>query len=253
MINPTSIENELRNNFLKRVFEMRFLENQLKNFEDENEQEVYRKSLVVMLYSHFEGFFKEALDSFYIDILNNENIPIKEANYAIQACSLLDVFKDLQDGTNKSEIFKKALPDDSKLHIFHRRLEFIERLGEVFEVSITSKNRFIKIPTANQEKRPKEDKHVRGLVDTESNLKPIVISKILFQLGFSDNHFKSYESDIIQLLSIRNEIGHGTFTRGVQKSIYFKLKISVFRVCKALIKLIINALQNKEYLKEEFR
>ncbi len=252
MINVQNIKIELEDSLRKRVKEMLFLESQLKNISDENDKDVYRKSLVVMLYSHFEGFFKQAFDDFYVDIINNESVNISEANYAIQACSLLTVFKDLQNITNKSDIFKNSLPDDTELHTFHRRLEFVKNIDTVFGInSSTSTNKIAKIPITNQNKRL--DKGIKGLVDTESNLKPATIKKILFQLGFPHEIFKEYDTDIKDLLYKRNEIGHGTFTKGINKNTYIKLRKSVCYICIGVIKLVVAALQNKEYLREEYR
>ena len=43
-----------------RMDELRFLRNQLANIPDEKNKKRYRKTLIVMLYSYYEGFSKSA-------------------------------------------------------------------------------------------------------------------------------------------------------------------------------------------------
>ncbi|TAE00777.1 MAG: hypothetical protein EAZ97_04990 [Bacteroidetes bacterium] len=250
-MNIKDIESDIKAQFKKRCREMLFLESLLESIANETAKEIYRKSLVVMLYSHFEGFFKQILDDYYVDLINEEKIPLYQASYAIQVSSLLTVFKDLQDITNKSALFKNDLPDDKDLHLFSRRLEFTEKFDEIFGVNTNGK--IIKIPVANQNKRKKGEDHIKGLVDTESNLKLSVIRKILFQLGLPYDEFKIYDSSINQLLHNRNEIGHGTFTKGIEKGLYKSLRLSSYKICLGIKNLVLSALKNQEYLKKEFR
>ncbi len=251
MINANDTKIELERKLQKRKDELDFLEKYLEILNDNNEKNTYRKSLTVMLYSHFEGFFKEALNDFYVDLINAEGIPFHKASIHIQACSSLQVFKDLQNKSNKSDIFKKDLPEDSQLHYFHRRIEFVEEFSSLFLTG--SNNQIINIPTSNQEVAKQNKQQGKGLIDTGSNLKVPIFRKILFQLGFDYDSFKSREKNIKDLVDARNEIAHGTFSRGIDSGKYQRLRETVFEILDTIVTMIIEALEIKEYLKLEFR
>ena len=51
----------LEDELLWRFEEINFFKKQLINLEEENEQRKYRKSMVLIHYSHLEGFIKSAL------------------------------------------------------------------------------------------------------------------------------------------------------------------------------------------------
>ncbi|MFT6960637.1 MAG: hypothetical protein ACJAWV_000337 [Flammeovirgaceae bacterium] len=251
MIDTNGTKIELTRKLQKRKEELEFLEIYLESLNDVNKEDTYRKSLTVMLYSHFEGFFKEALNDFYVDLINAEEIPFHRASIHIQTCSSLQVFKDLQNITNKSGIFKKVLPEDSQLHYFHRRIEFVEKFSSLFLIG--SNEQIINIPTSTQEISQQKKQKTQSLVDTGSNLKVSVFRKILFQLDFDYDSFKSREHNIKDLVDARNEIAHGTFSRGIDSGKYQRLRENVFEILDAIVEMIVEALENKEYLKLEFR
>src|SRR5574337_1061994 len=145
-----------------RQSEIRFFQNQILNITSEKEQDKFRRVLILMLYAHFEGFCKFAFN-LYIDAVNREGITCAEVNFAIAAASLNDLFVSLRDPLKKCSGFKRELPDDTTLHRFARDREFLEQYVE-FE------KRLVSIPDE--------------VIDIESNLKPIVLRKILYRLGF---------------------------------------------------------------------
>ena len=85
---------QLEAEFSWRQEEILFFQNQCENVR-ESQKDKFRRALVLLLYSHFEGFIKFALVQ-YISFVNNENIDCKSANSAIAAASLADVLAALR-------------------------------------------------------------------------------------------------------------------------------------------------------------
>ena len=94
--------------------EIRFLRNQLANLEREDEKSKYRRALVPMLYAHYEGFCKVALQH-YVKVVNAAGIACEDASAAIIAASWELIFRRLANPKQKCDVFRDALPDDSKL------------------------------------------------------------------------------------------------------------------------------------------
>jgi len=168
------IEEELR----WRQDEIRFFSNQLSNIDTPDDQNQFRRAIVLLLYAHFEGFCKFAFLT-YIKVINGENLHCKDANFSIAASSLTDYFDALRNPENKTDYFRNALPEDRKLHRFARDKEFIENMQHY-------DHRPLVIPD--------------DVVDTESNLKPVVLKKMLFVLGFNHDAFTAIEGNIHLLL-----------------------------------------------------
>ncbi len=210
-----------------RVNEMRFLGNQLAYIRNEDAQKLYRKSLIVMLYSHFEGFCKTSF-LIYVKAVNKLGINRLDANNHIAAASLGEVFKYYGNTDRKNEYFKNSLPDDEKLHLFSRQVDLVAQLKELFDETVT-------IP--------------ESIVDTESNLKPVVLRKILFRLGFPYNVFGPHEGKIDFLLNRRNSVAHGTKDGGVTDSEYNGVQMTTYQIMTELTTLIMLTLEQQLYLK----
>ncbi len=219
---------ELEEEMSRRLDEIRFFRNQLSELGCDDEKERYCQCLVVMLYAHFEGFWKAAF-SIYLKAINQECIPCKEAIEQIVAASMSDLFSALSDPNSKCSFFRRPAPDDTKLHRFARHSEFAARIEDAFS-SVVS------IP-------------IDDVVDTESNLTPIVVRKNLFRLGFSHDEFKSEEGTINELLRRRNDIAHGSSRQGVPLDSYFSLESSVFGVMKRVVVLIFDSLRERRFQK----
>jgi hypothetical protein len=157
--------------------EIRKLQNLGEVMSETADKDQYRRALVLILYAHFEGFCKFAL-SLYCSAINSSGLQCDQADVALAATSLAELFRDLRNPEKKSDLFRHSLPDDRKLHIFAREREFVQRSTEFLR-------RNIQIPD--------------GIVDMESNLTPLVLSKNLFRLGFDHNAFAEYHSDIHKL------------------------------------------------------
>ena len=207
--------------------EIRFLRNQLAEISSYNDKKRYRKSLVVMLYSHYEGFSKFAMEQ-YVLVVNRENVKCKDANPSIVAGAWHSKFSAVESGDKKERVFKNALPTDEKLHRFARRREFVETIPN-FRVE------FAKIPD--------------DTVDVESNLKPVVLRKNLYKLGLPHDAFQTYEGKIGKLLAIRNSVAHGAKKEGLRREEYQPIEQAIFKVMDEFMEIIINSLKDKKFLK----
>jgi hypothetical protein len=207
--------------------EILFFQNQAAYLPTKQEQNKYRRAIILLLYSHFEGFFKFALQV-YVDAINGCGILCGEANHAIAAASLSEAFKALRDPSSKSDLFRNELPDDSKLHRLTRDREFVERTHEFW-------NRPVCIPD--------------DAIDVESNLKPAVLRKNIYLLGLPTERFAGVERDINNLLRIRNQIAHGASKEGIQEQAYERFRKITFGLMDILKRELTKALQEQSYRK----
>lgn len=219
----TAMETELE----WRQEELAFLKNQLSNIQDENQQNKYRKSLVLMLYSHFEGFVKICLLS-YIQYVNSLKLKREDFNERLIASSMNREFNAYDNNDEKCHIFKEELPEDRRLHKFHRRVNFLEKIEEFKQSDL-----FIPDET----------------IDTESNLWYIVLQKNLYKVGLPIDLFDDLSGDIDALVNRRNSIAHGTERAGVQETEYLKWEEKTYKVMEQIIKYIYCDVCNEKYLK----
>jgi len=209
-----------------REAEIRFFQNTCEQLDNPESAKQFRRALILMLYSHFEGYCKFAL-SLYVSVINASEAFCKDANPAIVASSISDVLQKLREGTGKAPEFRDALPDDSKLHRFARDREFVQRIDEVLA-------RRVKIP---------ED-----TIDMESNLKPVVLRKNLYRLGLQHDQFDDLEGQINKLLEFRNKIAHGASRAGIDRAAYDELRTSASRVMAGITAGVTRAVEERLYL-----
>ena len=226
-MNILDIRAQLEEELTWRLNELRFLRNQLAFIKDHDQKKLFRKSILVMLYSHFEGFCKTVF-LIYIKTINQERVTRSNANDFIATASLVEIFRAYDNLDKKCELFKRALPDDNKLHKFARQVDFVREFN-VFLAKI------VDLP--------------ESIVDVESNLKPIVLRKILYRLGFPHDAFESFEGEINHLLNLRNSIAHGAYKQGLEQAEYAKIETATFDVMFRIKKIIISALDKQEFLK----
>lgn len=207
--------------------EIRFFQNRLSDLDSESDKNQFRRALILILYAHFEGFFRFAL-AHYIRTINRENVSCKEARSALVAATMAEVFRDLRNPNSKCAEFRNTLPDDAKLHRFARDKEFVERFQQ-FE------GRRVNISD--------------DAVDTESNLKPPVIRKNLYHLGFAPDKFAAFEGQVNKLLAFRNPISHGETRKGVDAANYESLRDAAFDIMDAIKRDIMQAIEKREYLR----
>jgi hypothetical protein len=207
--------------------EIRFFQNRLAHLSSEEQKNQFRRALILILYAHFEGFCKFAL-TLYVNAINSEGIPCEKANYAIAAASLANLFMELRNPDKKCPEFRRTLPDDAKLHKFARDREFVERFTD-----------FINQPVLIPE-------HV---VDTESNLKPVVLRKNLYRLGFPHTQFDGVQGNVDKLLNYRNLIAHGETQTGIKQNVYEDLRVTTYTIMDEIKRVVMEALQEKLYLR----
>ena len=122
---------ELEQDLSWRLDEVRFLQNQAASLDDQSVSR-YRRALVLILYSHFEGYCKFCF-LHYIKTLNNLGIKCSEANEALAAATLSLAFQGLRDTQRKNPLFRRQLPDDPALHRFAREREFVAEVAQFIE------------------------------------------------------------------------------------------------------------------------
>ena len=172
---PDEFRAELEEELRWRQEELAFFKNQLVDIVLENDADRYRKSLVLILYSHFEGYVKIALQT-YIEYLNSLCVLQKDVVPALAASGMHKEFIAYENLDRKCAIFKTALPEDTALHRFYRRVDFIEQMND-FQNSVLHL----------------ED----SLIDTESNLWYVVLQTSVY---------KGYKRDKIEMRGDRAEM-----------------------------------------------
>ena len=230
-MNVAEIRAQLEQELAWRIDEILFFQNLCAAIDDESQRERFRRALVLLLYANFEGFCKFSL-SLYVSTINAEQIECSVANYAIAAASLGDVFASLRNVTSRAKEFKNDAPDDTKLHRFARDREFVERALDIM-------SRKVAIPD--------------NVVDTESNLNPVVLRKNLYRLGLPHDQFLNLEPEIHHLLSLRNKIAHGETKQGLPFREYEQLRDSAFQVMNKTSSEITRALSEGWFYRDEAR
>ena len=220
------ISAELNKELKWRFEELYFLQNLEANIENEELRRKYRKALIVMLYSHFEGFCKFAFD-YYIMSINSRKCIRSSLIPPLIAASMHKEFTAYDNLDIKCKIFKQSLPADPKLQLFSRRHDFICAFDDFLKV-------IAKIPD--------------NVIDTESNLNPIVLKKILFRLGFDISISDKYKNQINRLLGYRNRIAHGNSSDGIDEKDYLDIKKNTISVIVGVKQLVVRALRDEKYL-----
>jgi hypothetical protein len=207
--------------------EMRLFRNQVAALPGEEQRRIARKALVVMLYAHFEGVTKTLL-SMYVNRLNAMSLRVSDVTPSIGAAALSDIFRALRDANKKCKEFARSLPDDTALHRFARDREFVEVAWQIAA-------RTVQI-------------NPDDVIATESNLKPIVLKKMLFRIGLDPKLVEPWESVIHQLLNRRNAVAHGTAKNGLEEKDYAALEQAVNLVVDDMVKAICDAVAKQLYL-----
>ncbi len=227
MPSPEAVYADLEGDRSSRESEIRLLDRMFQASVSEMERNMLKRSIVLVTYSHLEGFCKFSLLS-YAGALNALRIKCMEASYPIAAASLNKVFSALRDPQSKHPVFRRAMPDDAQLHLSAREQVFLESYE-----SVTAG--WLDIP----------DK----VVDTKSNLSPQILKKMLFQLGLNYPAVEVHDSNIAKLLGVRNAISHGDRLKVPSDRDLGDYIATAFEVMKFLQEEIFKALQNKIYLR----
>lgn len=205
--------------------ELAFFKNQLNEVEESNKNK-YRKSLVLILYSHMEGYIKIGLQ-IYIQYINSQGLNRRDVNTGLMVASMHKEFIAYENMERKSEFFRKALPDDTRLHRLYRRVDFMEKMENFKEQELVIDDQ---------------------IIDTESNLWYIVLQKNLYKIGLPVDLFDDYRSDIDALVNRRNSIAHGNFKSGVTDIEFSNWERKVSEILEGITRLLYDYARNKRYL-----
>lgn len=206
--------------------DIRFFHNLQAKLDIATDRKRLRRSIVGMQYAHIEGFVYFCF-SRYAESINEQNLKCKDVKPEIAAASMHKIFTMLRRGEKKSPLFKRALPDDSKLHQTCREIDFLENMQQV-------SNTNVKIPT--------------DFINTENNVGPDVLKKLLYQMGLNHTDLDDIGPDLLKLLNIRNKIAHGKCKKGISDEDYEKYKNCFNAIISKLSNLIVQAVSNQEYL-----
>lgn len=123
------LREELEEELRWRQEELAFFKNQLSNINSEEDSCRYRKSLVFLLYSHFEGYVKIALQT-YIKYLNSLSLYQRDVIPALAAAGMHKEFLAYENLDKKCSVFRTRLPDDTSLpfQMILRCIDFIDVL-----------------------------------------------------------------------------------------------------------------------------
>lgn len=191
-------------------------------------RDTFRRSMVVILYAHFEGFCVFAL-SHYLTVINRQKLRCGEAATAILAASWEALFQAMETGDEKCKVFHRSLPDDKNLHRHWRRRHFVEELHQF-------QNRVVALPD--------------DLVDAESNLKPWTLKRNLFLLGLDHEFVDEHADSINRLLRRRNDIAHGDERRGIPEAEYDEYELMVLRIKDRLVDFLVKAFREARYSRD---
>jgi hypothetical protein len=233
--------------------EIAFFESQLNNLyllgsptQDERDkaQDKFRKPLVLMLYSHFEGFFREAL-TIYVEAINTAQIETRKALDNLTAAALMKPFKEYHDDCARPIIGQVQTDEYTKQHnILKARADFLIKINEasqdilVLHASTTHKDAY-------------------SLVNTNSNLTPQQIEINLARLGLpiAELFDSDQKRDIDAFVNMRNSVAHGSKEHkdGIGLRFWDRYKTLCDKVMNFIPKSIRKALVDKLYLKPEHR
>ncbi|MCI8666687.1 MAG: hypothetical protein HFG82_08475 [Dorea sp.] len=205
--------------------ELVFFKNQLNGVTEENKDR-YRKSLVLILYSHLEGYIKICLQT-YIQFINSKRLNRGDVTTGLMVAGMHKEFNAYENLNRKCEIFRNELPNDVRLHRFYRRVEFMEKVDDFKEKELNIDDQ---------------------VIDTESNLWYIVLQKNLYKIGLPVDLFDDYQSDIDALVNRRNSIAHGNFRSGVSAREFFSWETKVSEILSGITRVVYDYAKHGRYL-----
>lgn len=232
MFDAARAATELEEDQLIRQEELVFLENLCGTLHTD-EQDRMRRSMLLMLYAHLEGFAKLAF-TVYCRHINEAGILCRDVQPELATSALRDVFRAFRNPQGAENFLPHELRNLKEL-----RPLAIERtlVKEAFTISL----RTVSLPDT--------------YIDTESNLKPEVLRKNLYRLGLPHDMFDAHESTVGKLLGRRNNIAHGSEVAGISADAYSSMKAAVYSVMDALKMKIVESIQTRAYfrIQHQFR
>jgi|TARA_R110002020_G_scaffold115060_1_gene264684 hypothetical protein len=230
MTNVNEVLAEIEEDLAWREEELRYFENRISSDgnTDLEDRTIETKPLVLFLYAHFEGHAK-LMFTVYVNALNSFNLNCKDVVFPLIASSLHSEFGALKNPDKKNPLFPKE--HEPIFKELGRRVEFFENLEQILTTSLKLK--------------------VDNIVDTESNLKPDVLKKIFFRLGFDIVNIDDRDfSKINRLLQLRNNFAHGSRFEGISYNEYIEIKDIIWKVLREIKNLVIDYISNEKFQRQ---
>lgn len=186
------------------------------------------KTLIVMLYAHFEGFFKDCLEC-YIKYINSTNLTLSNFIDTVITASLSREYMAFEDSNRKCKELTSVPPAEEFLHKYHRRRELTKKF------------------TSNY-----LDKKIRideKIINTKSNLDYGVLQENLYILGFDYNYFMDKQNNITKLVRLRNSVAHGSQREPIDFSEFEKIEEDILGIMEEMIKYLYRFCLEEKYLK----
>ena len=220
---------ELEHELLERTDELSKIENFFDMYANSSSDVlsgIMRKSLILLLYAHFEGYCKQAFQ-FYIVYINRKQLPLNCVKHGIIAANLNAEFQKLFD-TNHKPISITTLSNDGSIQLHGRKRNFL----------IECENITARMTNLDE-----------SIINTEANLKPDVLRKILFQLELDCSIIDAYQGEIHRLVNIRNSYAHGERSRYPSQSEYNDYKLAALTTMNNIKNIVEKAFYEQAYLK----
>lgn len=189
---------------------------------------VILKSIILLLYAHWEGYIKKSSRVYLKYITNNK----------IKVCDLTENFKAIA----LKGISKETLNAKETLSLINE-LKLIKRYSEISDFTI---DKLINIDLSVE-----KDK---SIVDTQDNLNPTVFKNILAIIGLKyNNQYEIRKAHLDnELLAYRNSIGHGN--KRLSKDSDFNLQLFAIKKLRDVMYSIIENFRDEiiYYSKEKY-
>ena len=200
----------------------------LKNLLREDNHVPVVKTLIVMLYAHFEGFFKDCLEC-YIRYINSTEMLLNKFDNSIITASLNREYSAFEDMNRKCKELASVPPAEELLHKFHRRKELTEKLASDYL------NRKIRID--------------EKIINTKSNLDYSVVQENMYVLGLDYNYFSDKQVTITKLVRLRNAVAHGSQKEPIEFMEFEKIERDIFEVMEEIIRYLFQFCLEEKYFK----
>lgn len=200
----------------------------LKNLLREDNRVPVVKTLIVMLYAHFEGFFKDCLEC-YIKYINSTELPLSRFNNSIITASLNREYAAFENMNRKCKELTSVPPTEEFLHKFHRRRELTLKFASDYL------NRKIRID--------------EKIINTKSNLDYSVVQENMYVLGLDYNYFSEKQDNITQLVRLRNSVAHGSQKEPIEFTRFEKIEKDIFEIMEEIIIYLFQFCSEKKFLR----
>lgn len=233
--------------------ELRFYYNQRNKFEKTEEASKFFKLLILAYYAHFEGFFRYSL-KVYVDAVNSLKIPLRKAKPFLVVGTLESDFVAYDDVNKWTQKEKPSNEEElpNELPSTRRRENRLKLLLSIEKKILTSDSK-VKLPVSEKY----DDKN--SILYMQQNISKEAMEVLLSRVGlsFEDVQLEIEDRVFGEFLGRRNPIAHGDNSERYREGISLKeldrYKKLYEEITAKLPIVIIQALREKKYLKEEFR